>query len=90
MPGARQDRALLVDAGHFRLERFGPADGRARHAAGGSFAALTLLDGRAELSGRRETCRLCKGDTCLIPAGREIDVAQRGDAQIEYLIASVP
>jgi len=89
LSGPRHD-AVIVQSPHFRLERFSPSGGCARHATDGSFAALTLLNGSAAVAGPHESFPAQKGDTFLIPAGRAFSVTQQGHTRLDYLIASVP
>lgn len=90
LPGAASERALLVESEHFSLERFAPAQERRDHPPYPSFAALTLLEGKAELAGQSGPHPAQRGDTVLIPAGRAFTISRRNEAPLEYLIASVP
>lgn len=94
-PSAEADRAVLAECEHFRLNLYCPAGDQVRHAAGDSFLALTLIAGKAEVSGGRgrgraaERFALRPGDTALIPAHREFSVESARGTGCTYLIASV-
>lgn len=86
---AQVDRAVLVEAEHFRLNLYRPQGDRIRHAADDSFLAITMVGGEAEVGGERGNCRLRAGGTALIPAYREFVVEPQGGGECAYLIASV-
>ena len=88
LPGARKEETTLVDSKHFRLERFAPSEARSEHPPYQSFACLTLLDGKADLSTKAESYPARKGDTFLIAANRAFSVARQDNSPIEYLISS--
>jgi len=85
LPEAQADRAVLVESEHFQLNLYCPDRDRIRHRAGGSFLALTLVSGQAEVGG----FTLKAGETALVPAHREFVVEPRGETGCTYLIASV-
>jgi mannose-6-phosphate isomerase len=87
--GAAPQAALLVDCPHYRLQRFsaGAAPTEHRYA---SFAAVTVIDGTARLSGDTGSAVLAAGHSALVPAGRPFSVTGDSDAAADYLIASVP
>jgi len=89
LPEAQDDRAVLVENEHFRLNLYGPQGDRVEHGAGDSFLALTLLRGRAQVQGRQEAQQLGPGDTVLVPVHREFRLIRQGEALLEYLIASM-
>jgi len=88
LPQAQDDGAALIESEYFRLELCRALDGRREHVAPGSFAALTLVGGAAEVRGSQESYRLRRGDTVLVPAERAFVVEQRGEEVAEYLLAS--
>ena len=90
LAGRDPDRTLLVESEHFRLERFRPSKSRIEHPPYVSPAALTFLSGGAEVRGLGDVCTAGKGDTFLIPAGRDFSVIHEGDVPPEYLVSSVP
>lgn len=97
LPGAEADRAVLVDCEHFQLNLYQQeGGGEIRYAAGDSFLALTLVEGKALVRGHREQSTaeegfsLKTGDTALVPADREFSVEPRGGGACTYLMASVP
>ena len=90
LPSTSSGQALLVESEHFRLERFNPSAGSTDHPPCASIAALTLLDGSAEIQGGGDAFRAGKGDTFLIPAGRDFAVIHEGETPPEYLLSSVP
>ncbi len=90
LPSTSPGRAVLVESEHFRLERCSPLQARTQHPPYPSLAALTFLSGSAEIQGGSIACRAGKGDTLLIPAGRDFAVIQEGDIPPEYLVSSVP
>ena len=81
---ATDSNATLIgakDTEYFRLERFAPA-GTVQHTYP-TFAALTVLTGRAQLN---KTYTAQTGDTFFIPANRTVTVSP--EEQVEYLISS--
>ena len=86
---AQADRAVLVEAEHFRLNFYRPQGDQIRHAANDSFLAITMIAGEAEVGGERGNCRLKAGGTALVPAYREFVVEPQGEGECSYLIASV-
>ncbi len=90
LPGAQENHTLLAESDHFRLERFSPTQAITEHTTGASFAALTLLDGNAEIRADEESCRAFRGDTVLIPAGRAFALTRQDNIHLEYLVSSVP
>ena len=90
LSGASLDHALLVESEHFRLERFNPSESRTEHAPRASVAAVTFLEGCADIRGGGDACHAGKGDTFLIPAGRDFAVVRRDESAAEYLVASIP
>ncbi|MDP6778610.1 MAG: class I mannose-6-phosphate isomerase [Candidatus Latescibacteria bacterium] len=90
LPNATDSRALLAETEYFRLERHGLAGASSTLDSGGSFAAITLLSGEAELRGGNASHPASAGDSFVIPSSREIEIARRSDARLEYLVASVP
>jgi len=89
LPGAQEDRAVLVDCEHFELDLYRSESGETRHAAGDSFLALTLVEGEGMTKGGEEF-PLRSGDTVLVPSGREFAIEPQGEGACTYLIASVP
>ena len=85
---ATPDAALLVDCPHYRLHRFSAGETPVEHHYT-SFAAVTLLDGEAEVAGRSGSCTVSSGGSFLVPAGRPFTVAGSPTRQASYLIASV-
>lgn len=88
-PEAQDDRAVLVENEHFRLNLYAPQGDRVEHGAGDSFLALTLLQGRAAVQGRQEAQQLEPGGTVLVPVHREFKLIRQGETLLKYLIASV-
>ncbi len=90
LSGVSRQQALLVESEHFRLERFKLSESRTDHPRCASLAALTVLAGGGEISGGDDVYRAGKGDTFLIPAGRDFAVIRQGESPPEYLVSSVP
>ena len=90
LPSTSSGQALLVESEHFRLERFIPSGNRIDHPPGTSVSAVTFIQGSAGIQGGGDAFRAGKGDTFLIPAGREFAVVGCDDSTAEYLVASVP
>ena len=88
--GSRPGQTLLVESEHFRLERFSPSDNRIDHSPCASVAAVTFIEGDADVLGANESFRARKGDTFLIPAGRDFAVIRQGESPPEYLVSSIP
>ncbi len=88
--GSRPGQTLLVESEHFRLERFSPSERRTEHLPCASVAAVTFIEGDADVLGANESFRARKGDTFLIPAGRDFAVVRRDESAAEYLVASIP
>ncbi|MDE2997468.1 MAG: class I mannose-6-phosphate isomerase [Gemmatimonadota bacterium] len=81
---------LLVEAEHFLLERFTPSGSGAGHPPRASVSAVTFIQGSVVIQGGGDAYRAGKGDTFLIPTGRDFAVVSRDDSAAEYLVASVP
>ena len=90
LPSKRPGRALLAESEHFRLERFNPTGNRIDHPPRHSVSAVTFIQGSAGIRGGGDAFRAGKGDTFLIPAGRDFTVIRQGETPPEYLLSSVP
>lgn len=90
LPSTEPGHALLAESEHFRLERFNPSNVRTDHPPLNSVSAVTFIQGSAEIQGGGDEFRAGKGDTFLIPAGRDFAVVRRDNSPAEYLVASVP
>ncbi len=90
LPGATSNHTLLIESEHFRLERCNPPERKTEHSAYPSLAAVTFLEGNAEITSARESYPGKKGDTFLIRAGRPFQVLHRDGLHPEYLISSIP
>ncbi len=86
LPGADEYGVELVDCEHFKFSYH--CGDRVEYETGASFAALTLVGGRALLRGEGVEYTLRAGATALIPAERAITVERRGDERLEYVISS--
>ena len=89
-PSEGAGHARLVETEHFRLERFNLSEDRIDHPPRTSVSAVTFIQGSAEVQGGSDAFRAGKGDTFLIPAGRNFSVVPHIDAAVEYLVSSVP
>ena len=67
LPGATSNHTLLMESEHFRLERCNPPERKIEHPAYSSLAAVTFLEGNAEITSARESYRARKGDTLSYP-----------------------
>ena len=90
LPSTGAGEAVLVESEHFRLECFSLSGDRIDHLPAISVSAVTFIQGNAEVQGGSDAFRADKGDTLLIPAGRNFSVVPRNDAAVEYLVSSVP
>ena len=90
LPSAGSGQTLLIESEHFRLERFIPSGNRIDHPPVTSVSAVTFIKGSAEIQGGDDAFRAEKGDTLLIPAGRDFYVIPQGETPSEYLVSSVP
>ena len=90
LAGQDPDGTLLVESEHFRLERFNPSEIRTEHPPRTSVSAVTFLDGSAEVQGGGDVYSAGKGDTFLVPAGRDFAVIRQGESPPEFLVSSIP
>ena len=52
-------------------------------------AALTVVNGKAQLRGGSDVFPVAAGSTALLAAGSAIEVEQVGDVSLEYVLSSV-
>lgn len=82
-----RDETVLVESDYFTLVH-GRAGASVARSSGASFAALTLIAGRARLFGGDEAFEAKVGDTFLVPAGRDYAVEPAGGDACEYLVSA--
>ena len=89
LAGPTQRQAGLVACEHFRLDLYRLDGGSLEHDAGGSFAAVTTVQGTVRLVGDDgEPADLPAGATVLVPAERRFGAEPLAPGECVYLVAT--